>query len=281
MKKENFKSYVNLELQSKVNQLNREFNLLKKPFKYIVIDNFLVDSVAKKLHDNFPNKDSDLWIVDYDDKGNPIKFVKDNPFEKMLLGISKKENFPKVFDQIFEFFNTNTFLDFICNITGIENLVVDKTGRYAGLRGMLNESIQLVHSDAVLHPVTGLEKRITCLIYLNEDWDLEKGGCLEIWNDNRTKIVEKILPIFNRMVIFECTKHSYHGVPEEVKIPIDDMRKSIIWAYMTKPQETNIGRVRAKFVPTKNNKFSSDMIELSEERTKINSKAKFRFKQHD
>ena len=42
---------------------------------------------------------------------------------------------------------------------------------------------------------------------------------------------KKILPIFNRMVIFSTTDFSYHGNPNKVKVEENNSRKSIALYY--------------------------------------------------
>ena len=50
------------------------------------------------------------------------------------------------------------------------------------------------------------------------------------------KCDKKILPIFNRMVIFNTTETSYHGHPEPLICPPDRCRKSLALYYYTVPQ---------------------------------------------
>ena len=56
---------------------------------------------------------------------------------------------------------------------------------------------------------------------MNKYWKESDTGYLELWNNDMTKCVEKIEPLFNRVILFECTKTSYHGVPE-----VNENRKS-------------------------------------------------------
>ena len=42
---------------------------------------------------------------------------------------------------------------------------------------------------------------------------------------------KKVLPIFNRMVIFSTTDFSYHGNPNKVKVEENNSRKSIALYY--------------------------------------------------
>ncbi len=71
------------------------------------------------------------------------------------------------------------------------------------------------------------------LVYLNEDWTEEDGGFLELWDEG--KCVEKILPIFNRMVVFETSSTSFHGHP--VPLPGPRSRQSVA-AYFFSPQKS-------------------------------------------
>ena len=75
-----------------------------------------------------------------------------------------------------------------------------------------------------------LDRRLNILIYLNHGWLDVNGGHLELWNENMKKCEKKILPIFNRMVIFSTTDFSYHGNPNIVKIE-KNSRKSIALYY--------------------------------------------------
>ena len=259
-----------------INSASKEFELAK-PFRHIIIDDFLDDFVVKRIFDEFPKLSSELWVVGHN-KNQPIKYAKDNPFEKKMVAISDKEKFPKHHKQLFEYFDSTVFLNFLKKLTGIKDLQIDETGRHAGIRGMLNESYQHVHSDAVIHPQTGLRKRLSVILYLNKFWDENMGGCLEIWDDNMTKCVHKILPKYNRLVIFECTEKSYHGVPEPIKIQSKDgMRKSLIFSYMSQPTKNNSGRKRAKFVARPCDSKSEEIERLRKERACVNQENEHRF----
>jgi hypothetical protein len=252
----------------------------RKPFKYLVIDNFLPIKKANNLLKSFPKIESEKWIVGYDKENNPIKFAKDNPFEKKLIAISDRNKFPSNHKKIFHFFNSQIFLNLIKDLTGINNLLIDTTGRHAGLRGMLEGSYQHIHSDAMIHPDTGLRKRLSVILYLNKEWDESMGGSLELWDDNMTNCADKIIPAFNRLVIFECTEKSYHGVPDIIKLKdINDMRKSLIMSYMStsEPNDRKLGRKRAKFVARPTDLKDEKTEKLRQERTMVDQTNSHRF----
>lgn len=79
-----------------------------------------------------------------------------------------------------------------------------------------------VHVDFSRHPVwDGWDRRVNLLVYLNEDWTDEDGGTLVLGD-------ERIVPTFNRTVMFETTDESWHGHPDPVK---DRVRRSIAVYY--------------------------------------------------
>jgi hypothetical protein len=45
--------------------------------------------------------------------------------------------------------------------------------------------------------------------------------------------VQSIDPIFNRMVVFNTTSHSYHGQPDPIRHPQGEARRSIALYYYT------------------------------------------------
>jgi hypothetical protein len=77
------------------------------------------------------------------------------------------------------------------------------------------------------HPHNGLDRRINALIYLNKDWREEYGGHFELWDKNMEHCVERILPEFNTLALFNCTSYSYHGHPDPLTCPADRSRKSL------------------------------------------------------
>lgn len=78
------------------------------------------------------------------------------------------------------------------------------------------------------------------IVYLNKDWDESYGGHLELWSGHHdgkkhqlTKKESGILPIFNRVVVFSTSEHSYHGHPTPLQCPSDRSRKSLALYYYT------------------------------------------------
>ena len=91
-----------------------------------------------------------------------------------------------------------------------------------------------VHTDFSKHPTNNFDRRVNVLIYLNKDWKEEYKGCLELWDKEMKSCKQKILPLFNKMVIFSTTDFSNHGHPDPIDCPNDISRKSIALYYFSK-----------------------------------------------
>ena len=96
-----------------------------------------------------------------------------------------------------------------------------------------------IHSDFNKHPNLKLDRRLNVLIYLNKNWKEEYGGHLEFWDKEMKCCKTKILPIFNRMVIFSTTDFSNHGHPDPLNCPDLMSRKSIATYYYSDGRPPN------------------------------------------
>jgi Rps23 Pro-64 3,4-dihydroxylase Tpa1-like proline 4-hydroxylase len=100
--------------------------------------------------------------------------------------------------------------DVLAALTGIDGLTPSTLGggmHMTGLGGRL-----AMHRDFNVEPATGLERRLNVLLFLNAEWDAEWGGTLYLGEHRQVPV----LPLMNRMVVFECGPASWHGHPEPV-----------------------------------------------------------------
>lgn len=179
------------------------------PYPLWIIDNFLNTEIFTQIIAEWPDETDPRWNHGHDTiNGKP------NILEQKMLAISKRIDVPSTIGAVMDYFHSSNFCDLLSHITQIENLIPDHSWRWSGLRTMLPNSYQLIHSDARLNPETGFRKELTCLLYLNENYSKERDeGCLEIWTDDMKTRTHEIEPIANRMTIFLNSDTSYHGVP--------------------------------------------------------------------
>jgi Rps23 Pro-64 3,4-dihydroxylase Tpa1-like proline 4-hydroxylase len=90
-----------------------------------------------------------------------------------------------------------------------------------------------MHADFNRHPKLNLDRRLNLLVYLNEGWAEQNQGWLELWDRTMRNRVTRVLPVFNRTVVFSTTSFSFHGQPEPILGPPDLVRRSIALYYYT------------------------------------------------
>ena len=71
------------------------------------------------------------------------------------------------------------------------------------------------------------------MLFLNREWDSAWNGQLQLWDKDLTRCVRSVDPIFNRLVVFNVTDDSFHGVPDIINCPHDRRRLSLALYYYT------------------------------------------------
>lgn len=207
---------------------NRQAYREAQPYPHIVIDNFLSPSVLRAIMDEFPTAEAaqEKWSYKEgtkDNYGDQVQFNK--------LATNKEIDMGPVTIKLMHEMNSARFMRFLQRLTGIPTLIPDPSHLGAGLHQTFAEGFLKVHVDFNTHHKTGLDRRCNCLIYLNEDWQEEWGGDLEIWNQDVTELSASVPPIANRCVIFSTVPNSWHGHPSPLKCPENNSRKSLVHFY--------------------------------------------------
>ncbi|EDK72835.1 conserved hypothetical protein [candidate division TM7 genomosp. GTL1] len=131
------------------------------------------------------------------------------------------------------YLNSQPFLEFLSILTGIDALMPDPYFEGGGAHQILPGGLLKIHADFNKSRLTGLDRRLNVLVYMNKDWNEDWGGHFELWDRDMMSAVKKIAPHFNRMAIFTTTSYSYHGHPDALKCPPDRSRKSLALYYYT------------------------------------------------
>jgi hypothetical protein len=190
------------------------------PYPHIVIDNFLPDSVLERCLTEFPADTATITDI-YNRKQERLK----RTFTPDLL--------PPFSRHLFYAFNSRPFIRVMENICGIRGLIPDPYFEGGGYHEITQGGHLSIHADFNHHAPMNLERRINALIYLNKDWKDQYGSQLELWDNDMTRCVKSIAPVFNRCVIFNTTCQSNHGNPHPVNHPERMPRRSIALYYYT------------------------------------------------
>lgn len=217
---------------------NRERYARAEPFPHVVIDDFFPVEALDAILAEFPNPEGIDWQ----------KFEAGT--EKKLA--SKLES--QLGERTRQFIwglNSQVFVTFLETLTGIDGLIPDPHLWGGGLHQIVPGGFLKVHADFNRHEKLNLDRRLNLLLYLNRDWKEEYGGHLQLWTRDMSRCVVKVLPVFNRCVVFSTTDFSYHGHPDPLTCPQGRTRKSVAMYYYTngRPAEEISGDHSTLFKP--------------------------------
>jgi Rps23 Pro-64 3,4-dihydroxylase Tpa1-like proline 4-hydroxylase len=197
-----------------------------QPFPHIVIDGLFPDELLEAVLAEFPRPEEIEWR----------RF--DSETEKKLGYWHESALRPRLQLFLYEM-SSAPVLRFLEALTGIQGLIPDPYYGGAGPHQILPGGFLKVHVDFNWHPLLKLDRRLNLLVYLNKDWKEEYGGHLELWDRDMARCERRILPVFNRTVVFSTTDFSFHGHPEPLACPEGMSRKSVSFYYYTngRPEE--------------------------------------------
>jgi len=190
------------------------------PFPHIVFDNFFDPALVELVLAEFPRPDAIRW-QQFDNE------------REIKLASATESSFGPTTRLLLYHLNSITFLEFLSAVTGISNLISDPSFEGGGLHQILPGGKLGVHADFNRHRTYGLDRRLNLLLYLNKDWREEYGGHLQLWDRDMTACGAKVLPLFNRVMIFGTTDFTYHGHPDPLQCPEGMTRKSLALYYFS------------------------------------------------
>lgn len=206
-----------LRLHALAERLRRAY-ARARPFPHVVIDEFLPDWVLEQVLEEFPGPHELDWIRYRGEHEHKLESRHEwelGPFTRHLLSQ----------------FNSATFLSFLEVLTGESGLITDPYLEGGGLHQIEPGGYLDVHADFNWYPRLRLSRRLNVLLYLNKDWKPDYGGHLELWDADLRRCVRRILPVFNRCVIFTTGDRSFHGHPDPLRCPEGRTRKSLALYY--------------------------------------------------
>jgi hypothetical protein len=190
-----------------------------QPFPHVVLDDLLDPGFLRKIIEEFPSN------------AGKSSFMRDQ--ERLKFQFRPDECEGPYTRTLFAELNSRAFLTFLSELTGISGLIADPYHSGAGLHETLRGGHLSIHADFPRHEEMRLDRRLNLLIYLNEDWQDDYGGALELWDKKMRKATQRVMPVFGRAVIFSTDRHTYHGHPDPLTCPEDRSRRSIATYYYT------------------------------------------------
>ena len=201
------------------------------PFPHVVIDRLFDDADLDAVLLEFPSPEAMRWM----------RF--DNAREKKLGFYHELSEVSPSIRRFLDAMNGFEMLTFLEQLTGIDGLIPDPYFGGGGLHQIEAGGFLKIHADFNVHPKLKLDRRLNMLIYLNKDWPEQYGGHLELWDVEGKGSRKRILPLFNRTVVFSTTDRSFHGHPHPLTCPPGMTRKSVSLYYYTAgrpPEERSV-----------------------------------------
>lgn len=190
------------------------------PYPHIVMDDFFPPAVLEQVLAQFPKPGELNWQ----------RF--EHAYEKKLA-FCQAEKLPTPIREILYFLNAQPVLTFLEKLTGIKGLIPDPAYVGAGCHQIERGGKLQIHIDFNKLQTVNLDRRLNLIVYLNKDWKEEYGGHFELWDTEGKGCVKRVLPVFNRAVVFSTTETSHHGHPHPLTCPDGWTRKSIALYYYT------------------------------------------------
>ena len=190
------------------------------PFPHISIDNLFDSDFLSQIENDYPEIDDLSW------------WKYNNHFEEKLAYNDVKS----LSRNIQLFFNTVNSWEFVKNLenmTGLSGLLSDPSLAGGGLHRIERGGKLDIHADFNYHKITGWRRRLNMITFLNKDWKESFGGHTEFWSKDMSHCVTRILPVFNRTIIFTVDDDAWHGHPDLLKCPAGGSRRSLATYYYT------------------------------------------------
>ena len=145
--------------------------------------------------------------------------------------------------QLCDELNGSEFVRYLERLTGIDGLIPDPHLTAAGYFEIERGGFLNVHVDFARNPKLSLVRRVNVLLYLNEGWEADWGGQLELWRSLEDGPVRSVVPLMNRMVVF-TTPDAPHGHPRPVASPDGRSRLCFSAYYFTSPDKADSPEAR-------------------------------------
>jgi hypothetical protein len=193
-----------------------------EPFPHLILDRLFDADLLRAVVAEFPDPATD--VVEQHDDGVYVRRKHNTTWETEFGPYTRR---------LFVEMTSPVVLLALEHVTGITGLIPDPYMFGGGLHFTTVGGKLAVHADFNRHPKLNLDRRLNLLLYLNENWSETNQGCLELWDRSMQHRVARVLPAFNRTVVFSTTSFSFHGQPDPIVGPPGLTRRSIALYYYT------------------------------------------------
>ena len=218
---------MSIHLNESLTELRRRYTDAK-PFRHILIDNFLDGQDASAIAEAFPKPQGVDRVL--------ASLFAARTYNSDLTGVDEQ------IGRVFSMLGAPEFIAWLEAVTGIPELQIDEDFIGAGLHQAVNGSSLPIHADHNTHPKNNrLYRRLNLLVYMNPRWDAQWGGVLELWDRDAAGPAVSVVPVLNRCIIMEVNDRAFHGY-RPVRAP-DGIARNAIVVYYYSPEPAPLQEV--------------------------------------
>lgn len=167
------------------------------PTRYAVIDGLLPDDLAHEIAAAFPSDGQ--------------HFTERRSFRESKSVSVAFDDLPAILKDVTFAIQSPEIIGAIGERLSIPSLLGDPSLYAGGLSMMHKDDFLNPHIDNSHEATRTCYRRVNLLYYVTPDWREEYGGNLELWDKDVTKPVT-LASLFNRLVIMETNRYSWHSV---------------------------------------------------------------------
>lgn len=195
-------SLIVSKLESEAVSISQQWNNpVGTATRHFVIDDFLPQAIATEIYDAFP-KDGDGFHNRESFREKKRTSAKLSEYEPILGEITYALQDAKVVARIAE-------------LAGFQSIEPDPSLYAGGLSMMFKDDFLNPHIDNSHDAARARFRRLNILLYATPGWKLENGGNFELWDAER-QTPKTVVSKFNRLVVMETNKLSWHSVSKVV-----------------------------------------------------------------
>ena len=162
------------------------------PFRHLIIDNWAEPELVRAAEVEWPELSWPFW----------------HRYECGKLATKDPLRFPPACAELIR----RMLCLRIGELMGLDDTFADWNCHGAGLHTSPPGASLGVHLDSDHHPLTSWQRACNAILFVNTGWEPDWGGAFELWSAEGRECLKRIVPRFNRLVLFEPSDISFHAV---------------------------------------------------------------------
>lgn len=203
MTKEDFTRLITAKLHEHESSIRDQWNNpTGTNTRHFIVDDFLPADIAKQIYDAFPKSADGFY-----DRAS---------FREKKRTSAHLDQYDPILGAITYAFQDPETVRSVSELVGFTEIEPDPSLYAGGLSMMFKGDFLNPHIDNSHDGARDRYRRLNLLYYVSPGWKLENGGNFELWDDD-CKVQKTLTSKFNRLVVMETNKTSWHSVSPVVE----------------------------------------------------------------